>query len=162
MAITNREVSIQIQEKFEFYLIALVFTVFALSVQTAVFRQYVLADVAELLGWALLLTSGIVGLKRLEMFPVLYRNFDVLHRWEREKDNLLDFRSTGAVGLESRIKNLNRSIEKTEVKLSAEENRVKSRYIWHKRSFFFGVSLVAIARAAPAIDGLFNYLSFAG
>ena len=157
MATTNREVSIQIQEKFEFYLIALVFTVLGLSIQTAVFRQYIAADIAELLGWGLLLLSGIVGLKRLEMFPVLYRNYAIIHDWEREKTELVNTRALGQAGLDSRIEKLDGSIKKAEAKLTREEDKVRSRYNWHKRSFFFGVSLVATARATPAVDGIFQY-----
>lgn len=62
----------QFQEKFELYLIALVFTVLGLAIQTAAFGATLPGDVAELCGWLFLLISGVVGLWRLEWLPIAY------------------------------------------------------------------------------------------
>lgn len=68
----NIEVAQRIQEKFEFYLLALTFTLVGLAIQTATFGTHVGADVAELVGWFLLLVSGIFGLSRMEWTPVIH------------------------------------------------------------------------------------------
>jgi len=70
MATNEREIAQKTQEKFEFYVISLVFTLLALSIQTAKFGDFVVADTLELLGWLCLLISGISGLWRLEYIPV--------------------------------------------------------------------------------------------
>ena len=70
MATIEREIAHKTQEKFEFYLISLVFTLLALSIQTAKFGEFAVADTLELLGWLCLLISGIAGLWRLEYIPV--------------------------------------------------------------------------------------------
>jgi hypothetical protein len=56
----------RIREKFDFYLVALAFTILGLAVQTAKFGVLVWADVFEMTGWMCLLVSGVVGLSRME------------------------------------------------------------------------------------------------
>lgn len=70
MSANEREVAHSTQEKFEFYALSLVFTLLALSIQTAKFGAFAAADTSELLGWLSLLVSGIAGLWRLEYVPV--------------------------------------------------------------------------------------------
>ncbi|MBI4205628.1 MAG: hypothetical protein HY527_11435 [Betaproteobacteria bacterium] len=70
MATDEREIAHKTQEKFEFYVISLVFTLLALSIQTAKFGEFVIADSLELLGWLCLLISGIAGLWRLEYISI--------------------------------------------------------------------------------------------
>src|SRR5688572_20620227 len=53
------KLSISQQEKFEFYLLALIFTILGLAVQTAKFGSHVVADALELCSWAALLISGL-------------------------------------------------------------------------------------------------------
>jgi hypothetical protein len=71
----NMVVAQRMLEKFEFYVLALTFTVLGLSVQTANFGRNLVADGLEVLSWLLLLSSGIVGLRRLEQLPNMYRLF---------------------------------------------------------------------------------------
>lgn len=70
---TERDRAVDEQQKFFFYLTGLTFGVLALSVQTASFDGPAVAGILELLAWALLLTSGVAGLLRLEMAPEFYR-----------------------------------------------------------------------------------------
>ena len=52
------EIAHQSQEKFQFYALALVFTILGLSIQIASFDGHVAAKIFELLSWVLLLFSG--------------------------------------------------------------------------------------------------------
>ena len=60
--------------KFDFYFIALIFTVLGLTVQTASFGNEWGQYVFEILAWASLATSGFAALSRLEYLPVAYKN----------------------------------------------------------------------------------------
>ena len=75
---SEREVAAQAQEKFHFYLVGLVFTLLALSVQTEKFVGPALDDALEVGGWIALLCSGIAGLWRLEYVPVIRQKFALL------------------------------------------------------------------------------------
>lgn len=59
------KIALEAQTKFEYYLIGLIFTLLALSIQSAKFGPMPLADIAELLGWLALLASGLIALVRL-------------------------------------------------------------------------------------------------
>ena len=63
----------EIQKRFQFFIIALTFGVLSLSVQSASFDSPLVARISELLGWVLLLTSGVVGLWRLEGIPRIHQ-----------------------------------------------------------------------------------------
>src|SRR6266566_4551502 len=68
-----RNVAVDVQTRFHFYVLGLTFGVLALSVQTAAFdAQPLVARGAELLAWLLLLISGLFGLSRLEWTPHAY------------------------------------------------------------------------------------------
>jgi len=59
-----------VQAKFDFYLLALVFTILGLSIQTATFTRTNYQF--EIAAWLLLVISGISGLLRLEEAPNVY------------------------------------------------------------------------------------------
>lgn len=61
------------QQKFQFYLLTLTFGVLALSIQTVASAAPLTAQCAELIGWIGLLTSGAIGLWRLELTPQAYK-----------------------------------------------------------------------------------------
>ena len=68
----NIEISQRLQERFETYWLGLIFTLLALSVQSAKFGVSVPADVLELLSWLLLLVAGLAGMSRFEWMPRQY------------------------------------------------------------------------------------------
>lgn len=70
MSKSEMEIAHQTQEKFEFYLLSLVFTLLALSVQTAKFGDNIIPTIFELSGWLFLLISGLFGLWRIEYLSV--------------------------------------------------------------------------------------------
>lgn len=64
------EVAQRLQLRFEYYAIALTFSILALAIQSA--SPGPIGTIAELLAWISLLISGLVGLSRLEWQPMLY------------------------------------------------------------------------------------------
>ena len=70
---TNQDVAIEVGVKFDFYVVALTFTVFAFALQSGSFRGDVIIDGIEAFSWFCFLCSGIAGLSRLEFIPVMYR-----------------------------------------------------------------------------------------
>ena len=62
---SNLNVSIRIQEKFEFYFLSLTFVILGLSIQTSKFGTHPISDGLELFGWISLFVSGMAGLSRM-------------------------------------------------------------------------------------------------
>lgn len=69
----NLVIAQRLQERFEFYLTGLAFTVLGLSVQTAKLEGPACQIGFELFGWASLFVSGLAGFHRAERSPSLYR-----------------------------------------------------------------------------------------
>lgn len=84
----NREISIRLRERYEFYYVALAFTILGLSIQTAHFDTFLVSDIAELSGWVALLFAGILGLARLQSAYVIFDVYGDIATLERER---LDF-----------------------------------------------------------------------
>jgi len=151
------EVAHQTQEKFEFYLISLVFTLLALSVQTAKFGDNIIPTIFELSGWLFLLISGLLGLWRIEYLSierVKLVKLDEVHDQINEVKRLMlsghkeiYVLSTGQnQPLEERIQNLEEAV----VLLTPLTNKLESwnttKYIIHKFTFLFGIVFLIVAR----------------
>ena len=91
MSATEREIAQRTQEKFEFYIISLVFTLLALSIQTAEFGVSIISDSFELLGWGLLLVSGIAGVWRLEYISLERVKYCLKQEYE---DKIIDLKKS--------------------------------------------------------------------
>jgi hypothetical protein len=92
---TNLDVSIRIQEKFEFYFLSLTFIILGLSIQTSKFGTHAISDGLELLGWISLFISGMAGLSRMRWVPSLYKVKDEIIRRERYHDEAKRRESNG-------------------------------------------------------------------
>ena len=77
MSESNSNVGQRIQEKFQFYIVGLIFTLLGLAVQTASFGSSIVADLLEFGAWACLLLSALLAMSRLEWAPQIYRLFDI-------------------------------------------------------------------------------------
>jgi hypothetical protein len=73
---SNLEAAQDVHHKFEFYIVALAFTTAAFATQTGRFSGVVIGDAIKVLSWVFLVLSGVLGLMRLEYFPVAYRVHD--------------------------------------------------------------------------------------
>lgn len=120
--------------KFDFYFLALIFTILGLSVQTADFTQSQIGAVSELFGWVTLLCSGVIGLIRLERFPLLYQN---LFNRQTYGDRLSE---------EDRVK-YSDFIERQQVTL-------QSLYAWQRSLFVLGLFSVMLGRAIDPLQNL--------
>ena len=61
------------QAKFDFYMVALTFTILGLAIQTSSTSAPAAALVFELMGWLLLLISGVAGVSRLAWQPQVFQ-----------------------------------------------------------------------------------------
>jgi len=165
MAKTSVETAVELQSKFEFYLIALTFSILGLSIQTAAFGSHLAADGFEIAGWLTLFFSGIVGLLRGESVPVAYqidskivsvkrRKEEIGEARERWVDVQIPFTEGGKETVlsgkqaeekfDSVIADLGRQFKRT-------ENKVIRRYQVMKWAFLIGVGFLVVARCIPPV-----------
>jgi hypothetical protein len=72
---SNFSIAQSSQTQFMQYAIALTFAILGLSVQTTHLGAYLIADCVELVAWASLLISGMLGLYRWSEHPAIYNLF---------------------------------------------------------------------------------------
>lgn len=164
----NSEHAHRLQEKFDFYSVALPFAILGLSVQTYAFGRGRASDAAELLGWVLLLVSGLVGLSRLSWQPQLFQVFS--ERADREKVisdmNKLTTQGHNLVGVFGSDKTvpvleIKSKAEKALVGLTEKADRLVEggvrKYRWQRNLFVAGLVALMISRGLPVLVGLFGY-----
>lgn len=170
MSTLEREIAQKQQEKFDFYLVSLVFTLLALSIQTATFGASNIADFCELIGWALLLISGIAGLSRLEYLPI-EREKHALR--EEYRDQAINMQQIGQSGQNEIFVVENDAMESVAEKTRQLQNAVKTltpvlsdlekngliKYQIHKYCFVVALLCLLLARAfLPAKSIFFTVL----
>ena len=162
----NTQVGQRLQEKFEFYLVALTFTLLGLAAQTAEFGNFIGADLTELAAWGAMLLSGLKGLDRLERMPHLYELFSrqaeqegYLTHIQRDPTSqqvaFLDetlSRSEALVRVEGNVTQI-----KATIKPRQEELVDMSRT--QRRAFTLGVTMLVIARGIPPILDIFGQVA---
>ena len=162
----------ELQEKFELYLLALVFTLLGLAVQTAKFDGGWIASCFELAGWAALLLSGIVGVLRLEWKPVVYghlankelqeRDAAAIRKSLREGVLIISEETSAPLDPIALLGRKTNSASRYEGRVKELERSLQRRYKLHKWAFVFGILSLACSRgyvaainAATAIRVLF-------
>lgn len=150
MSISESEIAQQTQEKFEFYMISLVFTLLALSIQTASFGKSDFSDICELLGLALLFVSGISGVWRMEYVSVerIQKSYKtniedfvlVLKDPNMSRDIRQEIIDKNIKEYKAMLKELDPVIEKIE-----KVNMIKYRV--HRLAFVFGLIFLLLSRA---------------
>lgn len=162
---SEHSVAQKTQEKFEFYIISLVFTLLALSIQTAKFGSSVTADTLELSGWFALLVSGISGLWRMEFIPV--QRIKMAQRDDLEKKiyELKELQLKGvkeayvlqtdsSQPLEQRKKNYQDGIEALDPLIKKLDRHNMVKYYTHRYSLVIGVFLLVVARGFIPTQGI--------
>jgi hypothetical protein len=79
------------ETKFQFYVIALIFTILALAIQTSPEIAPKVSRIFELLSWAMLLIAGFLGLAYVERVPLATRLLWDQHLVEQELANRKEF-----------------------------------------------------------------------
>ena len=149
----NLEISIQTQQKFEFYFLALVFTVLGLSIQTYHFSTKIQA-VFEIGAWLFLLVSGFAGLSRMEWIPVSYKSYSDL----KEEESIISEAKAGRplqlsgkllsdVEAEKFTLHIADRIKERTRRMKEIDNRHKIKTFLHKWLFVAGLALLIISRA---------------
>ena len=142
----NKAIARNLSHKFDYYLIALVFTILGLSIQTSSLSGEHFQYIFEFLAWLSLLVSGLVGLWRLEYIPVSYREYgqqQILE--ERLKDTDPIFEGVKKEDLEANIAEFKKQLPKLESSISL-------RYKIHRWAFVIGVVSLIVSRGLLGID----------
>jgi len=166
---TERAIAQQSQEKFEFYLLSLVFTLLALAVQSATFGAILPKNGLELLAWLLFLISGLSGLYRLEWIPVARASMADKRSLEEEVFKMKELQLQGQSELlvldtgkrqsiAERMENRKLGIDALEQKIRRIEGRVQAAYEIHKYTFVIGLISVACARGYEPAVALIQYI----
>ena len=169
MSDTDREIAQKTQERFEFYIIALVFTLLALSIQTAEFGSSAISDSFELLGWISLVLSGIAGLWRMEFVPIERMKLVQRDELQNKIFELKELQLKGAnevyvletqsnQAIEERIKNYREGLVVLESLIKKFERRNMVKYYIHRYLFVAGVLSIVISRGFIPAQGLIERL----
>jgi hypothetical protein len=162
VAIEERRLAIEAQGKFEFYFVALVFTVLGLAIQTTPDSGPVVARVSELLGWLCLFGAGLAGLSRLEWTPVIRVS---LANQEEASQKLEQFRGAARSGqtavhitkdnvtvpIEERIERYQSLLPELAGRIDVLQSRSSIKYKCLKGLFVAGVVLLMFARGLPVL-----------
>ena len=162
---SEREIAQQSQEKFEFYLVSLVFTLLALSIQTAEFGSSRFADAFEILGWLTLSISGIAGLSRLEYIPLIRGKVAIKDDFEQNINQIKELKLRGAkkvyvletnseITLDERLKEYEKGLSVIDPIIITLEEKGLFKYKLHRAAFVFGLSFLVVARAYPPLKQL--------
>lgn len=157
MTKSNLELAQQTQERFYFYMTALVFTVLGLSIQTGSFGKSNISDSFEILSWILFLLSGLSALYRLELVPNAYESADGLNKLKKERNDVLQSKGQGKKeifiiednkpeDIDKYLKELNDNINTLDKHIKSVKESLYRRYAFHRWTFVFGLLSILIAR----------------
>jgi len=157
VADTNAEVGQRIQEKFDFYIVALTFTILGLSVQTAKFQQSRVSDALELLAWLALLCSGIAGLTRIARTALFYHLSHVKGRLERRREDYQVAALEGKTAVDpdtgerfspkDEAARIGATVELGDQRIRRRQRLLNALYTVRGGAFYCGIVLLVIARA---------------
>lgn len=153
----NLKISIEVAQKFEFYFLALVFTILGLSVQTSSFTKDYFQYLFEISALFSLLVSGLAGLSRIEWMPVVYRHYGCLQQDQRDLDLLSEglkgksiMKPSGEVWPVNELAEEKKELENSISKRKKESEKVDKwslrKYKIHKWSFFLAIICLVVSR----------------
>lgn len=155
----------QLQEKFELYLLGLIFTLLALAIQTAKFGANDYADAMELAGWLSLLVSGLFGLSRIEWIPVTLKTHSELLDIKAELQQLVEAEAQGhdhvpvidqeqPADIGVLIADRKDSVERVQERVKSLERGIRRKYEVHKWSFVLALVLLIAARSLLPVEAI--------
>ena len=158
---SNLDVSIRIQEKFEFYFLIFTFIILGLSIQTSKFGSHAISDGFELLAWVFLFIAGIAGLSRMRWTPSLYKVKHEIIRREQYRDEAKRRDSSGETyviqGEKEKpigdfIADVSQGVKEVEEQLGELEIKNDRKYWLHIYGFTFGLLFLMVSRGYdPAV-----------
>lgn len=166
----NIEIAHRLQERFDFYLIALTFTILGLSIQTAEFNEHNPSNILEVLSWFTLFLSGLVGLSRLEWIPAVFNAHAEVEESESEAVRLRRAQALGQtevplIGEERQTAPIEEAINSHQAFADNSRPMVEKlnnitliKYRIHKWSLVAGMFLLIMARAIEPIADIASKL----
>jgi len=163
----NLDVSIRVQEKFEFYFLSLTFIILGLSIQTSKFGTHAISDGFELLAWISFFISGMSGLSRMRWVPSLYKVKDEIIRRERYRDEAKHRESIGESyviqgdkekPIGDFISDVAQGVKEVEDQLSKLEAKNDFKYRLHIHGFTIGLFFLICSRGYDPIIRFVNWL----
>lgn len=159
----------QTQEKFELYLLSLVFTLLVLAIQTATFGPSLVKSMLELFAWLCLLVSGLAGLWRLQWVPVLRVQMANRKSIEDEIFKLKELEIQGQTELlvlesgtrqpiSERLVHRNAALAVYDPLIAKHERKVFVAYDIHQYSFVLGLVVAIMARGFEPALAIARYL----
>ncbi len=85
----NEEVAVEAQQKFDYFLIALTFSVLSLAINTFKRGELKWIDSTEVIAWLILLVSGIFGLLRVKILHMIYSKYAIKELFEAGGENMI-------------------------------------------------------------------------
>jgi hypothetical protein len=152
-----------VMEKYEFYFLALTFTLLGASIQTVKFDEYsTINSLLELLGWFAFILSGVIGLSKIENLPSLITIRNETNAHEGYVSELQKARALGTtvvrISQTGELMEIDQVIATVEGNVDTWNSRLESFGRWHeikhvaqKYLFLLGLFLIAISRAYGVI-----------
>ncbi|MDD5240858.1 MAG: hypothetical protein PHG47_03940 [Sulfuricella sp.] len=162
---SNNEAAVETQQKFDFYFLGLIFTVLALSVQTAKFPS-VVSTVFELSAWLSLLISGLAGLSRFEGASRQYLAFDMQDELRGQRSQIqqnalnmstvLDVSTGKKIPVERALEEIDEKLGRVQVKIGGMERVAGMKYRAERFGFLSGVCLLMVGRGFDPVVQVFG------
>ncbi|SRR6266851_1480176 len=164
---SNTAIAQRTQEKFDAYLLGLIFTILGLSIQTAKFGSAPTADAFEVISWVLFLVAGLAGLSRFEWTSEVYRLYGIQDEKEEAKRALQKAKLEGlkqvfvaplnrSVPVDQYIEEASQSVATVKGRVDPLVRRSIRKYRVMKYGFVAGLLALMVARALVPIRGIFH------
>jgi len=148
----------EVQQKFDYYVVALDFTLLAASIQTASFGASLIRDGLELASWALLLAAGLLALWRLSWMHVAEAISHDRQQAESKRHSYVEARQAGTkqglgthsddlMPIEELIDNFRKREEHFSNEFKSLDDRMRPKLGIAKICFVAGIIALVASRA---------------
>lgn len=154
------DISTRVREKFDFYLLSLIFVVLGLSLQTSKFAGSPLANGLELVSWVCLFVSGMSGLSRMRWIPSIHLCFHIITTREQNLKAATRRQSQGEqhvvtpqgnLPIDEFVTRAKKGVEAVNDQASELKKKTNIRYWLHVWGFAAGLFFLICSRGlAPA------------